>query len=76
MRKTPTYQICHFQFPFEWLFVLHQHIISIKTLKKMVNYQTLFNSYLATGLFLYPLKTSGFLMFSGGIEKDQWHEIC
>ena len=23
----------------------------------------------ATGLFLYPLKTSG------GIERDQWHEI-
>ena len=20
-------------------------------------------------------KTSGFLMFSGGIEKDQWHEM-
>ena len=32
------------------------------------------NSFHATGLFLYPLKTSGFLMISGGIERDQWHE--
>ena len=23
-----------------------------------------------------PQKTSGFLMFSGGIERDQWHEKC
>ena len=38
----------------------------------------------ATDLLLYPLKmwensllsvTSGFLMFSGGIENDQWHEM-
>ena len=28
----------------------------------------------ATGLFLYLLKTFGFL-FSGGIKRDQWHEI-
>ena len=27
----------------------------------------------ATGPFLHPLETFGFLMFSGGIEKDQWH---
>ena len=24
----------------------------------------------------YTQKTKGFLMFSGGIEKDQWHEMC
>ena len=39
-----------------------------------------FNPFHATGLFLYLLKTSSenvrFLkMFSGGIERDQWHEI-
>ena len=26
----------------------------------------------AAGLLLYPLKTPGFLMFSRGIEVDQW----
>ena len=33
----------------------------------------------ATGLFLYPLKTSENLWFSdviqGGIERDQWHKM-
>ena len=29
----------------------------------------------ATGLFLYPPKTYGFVMLSGGIERDQWHEM-
>ena len=29
----------------------------------------------ATSLFLYPPETRGFLMFSGGMERDQWHEI-
>ena len=36
------------------------------------------NPFHASGLFLYPQKTSeswGFLMFSGGTEKDQWHEM-
>ena len=36
------------------------------------------NPFHATGLFLYPLKTSEnvkFLMFSGGIERDQWHKM-
>ena len=36
------------------------------------------NPFHATDLFRYPLKTSenkGFLMFSGGIERDQWHEM-
>ena len=36
------------------------------------------NSFYATGLFLYFLRTSGtsgYLMFSGDIEKDQWHEM-
>ena len=32
------------------------------------------NLFYTTGLFLYPLKTSGFL-FSGGVERDQWHEM-
>ena len=28
------------------------------------------------GFFLYPLKSTGFLMFSGGIERDQCHEMA
>ena len=34
-----------------------------------------FNSFNATGLFLYPLKTC-FLMFLGVMEIDKWHEMC
>ena len=36
------------------------------------------NPFRATGLFRYPpgkQKTRGFLMFSGGIKRDQWHEM-
>ena len=33
------------------------------------------NTFHTTGLFLYPLKTYGFLMFSGVIERDHWHEM-
>ena len=36
------------------------------------------NPFNATGIFLYPLKTPenpGFLIFPGGIEKDQGHEM-
>ena len=32
--------------------------------------------YPVTGIFLYPLKIleiQGFFLFSGGIERDQWH---
>ena len=35
-----------------------------------------FNPFHATGLFRYPLKTFGFLMFPGSIERDQGHAIC
>ena len=40
---------------------------------------TYINPFPATGLLLYPLKTSENLWFSdvfreGGIERDQWHE--
>ena len=38
---------------------------------KFINYYSIH----ATGLFLYPLKTSGFLMLSRGIKRDQWHEM-
>ena len=37
-----------------------------------------FNSFHASGLFLYSLKTSENQKFSdvsGGIERDQWHEM-
>ena len=33
------------------------------------------NQFDATGLFLHPLKISDFLMFSGGTEKERWHEM-
>ena len=39
------------------------------------------NPFQPTGLFLYPppkkkyQKTREFLMFSGGIEKDQWNKM-
>ena len=36
------------------------------------------NPFHATGLFTLPeniRQNRGFLMFSGGIEKDQWHEM-
>lgn len=26
-------------------------------------------------LFLYPLKTSAFMMLSGGVERCEWHEL-
>ena len=40
-------------------------------------YPNQINSFHATGLFLQPLKNirKGFLMFSGGIERDQGHEM-
>ena len=37
-----------------------------------------FNPFHATDLFWYPWKhekTRGFLTFSGGIKRDQWHEM-
>ena len=38
-----------------------------------------FNLFHATDCFLYPTvnirKLMFFFMFSGGIERDQWHEI-
>ena len=39
----------------------------------------LINTFHATGLCLYTLKTLGnlwgFLIFSGGMERGQWHEM-
>ena len=37
-----------------------------------------FKTIIDAGLFLYPQKhqeISSFLIFSGGIERDQWHEM-
>ena len=33
------------------------------------------NPFHATGIFLYPLKTSGNQRFSGVMKRDQWHEM-
>ena len=42
-------------------------------------YQKAFiNLFHVTVLFLYPLKTSEYQVFylvSGGLERDQWHEM-
>ena len=40
------------------------------TLDKRLRYYG-FMAFHAVGLFLYP----GFLIFSRGIERDQWHEV-
>ena len=34
-----------------------------------------FNPFYAADPFLIPPETRGLLMFSGGIKKDQWHEM-
>ena len=42
------------------------------------NFVSVFNSFYAFGLFYTPLKyqeTFAFLMFLGGIERDQWREV-
>ena len=39
------------------------------TITLRVSGKKLINPFHATGLFRYPL------MFSGGIERDQWHEM-
>ena len=43
---------------------LDSKIITLSLMKMLI-----IDPFHATGLFLYPLKTSG------GIERDQWHEI-
>ena len=40
-------------------------------MKKVFESCRLINSFHATCLFLHPLKTRVFLMFSGGIESDR-----
>ena len=34
-----------------------------------------FNSFLANVLILYPLKTFGFLVFSGSKKREHWPEM-
>ena len=34
-----------------------------------------FNPFHANGLFLYPQKSSGSLMFLAGIEEDHWPKL-
>ena len=45
---------------------------------KAKDYFQILHSFHATGLLLHPLRLSeirGFLMFSGGTERDQWHKM-
>ena len=51
----------------------YEYWLWYKTVRKI-----LINPFDATDLFLYPLKrqkTRSFLMFSGGIERDQWYDM-
>ena len=50
------------------------HALQNLLMKLMINLCTS-KPFHATGFFRYPLKTSVFLMFSGGIKRDQWHEV-
>ena len=47
-------------------------------LQLFFSFSCFFNPFRATDFFYTPglhQKTSGFLMFSGGIKRDQWHEM-
>ena len=73
-KMTPTYIII-FYFISETR-LLESTFIEAKFLATEQQSLNLFNQFHPTGLFLYPLKTSevsGFLIFSGGIERDQSH---
>ena len=73
-KMTPTYIII-FYFISETR-LLESTFIEAKFLATEQQSLNLFNQFHLTGLFLYPLKTSevsGFLIFSGGIERDQSH---
>ena len=59
-------------YPFLTIFF---HFIPLNTRKANGNIgQRWINPFHANVLFLYPLKTKGFLTFSWGIEKRHWHE--
>ena len=57
-----------------WLLFLY-HLIERKLTSEIGKYSLVNNPFNATNLFSYSLKTSGFLMFLGGVKSDQWHEI-
>ena len=60
---------------------LWNHLLSMRDVhqvyKNLQFHLIMFNPFHATGLFLCPLKIENqrFLMFSGGIGRDQWHEM-
>ena len=50
-------------------------MVGDKSLKRAYHIRTkAINPFHAIVLFLYPLKTLEFLMFSGVIEREQWHD--
>ena len=66
-------------FAFIWVSVTYLSSIKL-VLKSLVKIELIFNRFNpfnVNGLFLYPWKQriSGFLMFSGCIKRDQWHEM-
>ena len=53
----------------------HQSFVTVSSLSSKFVF---INSFHVSDLFLYPLKASEkqrFLMFSGGIKRDQWNEM-
>ena len=56
---------------------MHRAKVKIDRILKTANNNTRITHFMPLISFHAPLKhqkTRGFLMFSGGIERDQWHE--
>ena len=49
--------------------------LSFYTVTQSENFLYVFHCSVSTTLPWKHQKTRGFAMFSGGIEKDQWHEM-
>ena len=64
---------------YKWIIVFHTELLPNHTKISWQNLEKV-NSFHASGLFLYPppwkhQETKGFWIFSGRIEKYQWHEM-
>ena len=57
---------------------MRQCIEEVITQQQYKKHQLLGRHFYATGLFLYPLKTSEniwFVMYANGIEREKWHAM-
>ena len=72
-------QFKHFLLAISYLYTGEILLFLLKAFRVIKHSKCCINSFRATGHFLYTpwkyQKTSGFLMFSGGIERNQWHEM-